>query len=438
MRTKAVVLTLIALSCSPRGALAEDWARFRGPNGSGISAQKGLPETWRDGENVAWKTPLPGPGSSSPIVSGDRVFVTCYSGYGVDRARPGDVKKLKRHLLCLNRGDGKVLWQREVPSLVDEDPYEGQITQHGYASSTPAADDQRVFVFFGKTGVLAFDRDGQQLWRTSVGTGSARMGWGSGTSLVLHNDLVIVNANAESESIIALEKQTGRQRWKAEAKGYQGSWSTPIMVERPGGKHEIVVLMPGEIWALHPDDGGVLWYCTGLEGAATTSLVASEGIVYSAAGGPFGACAAAIRAGGRDDVASSRVVWKRATGTYVPSPVVFGGHLFWVDERGTAVCLRADTGEQVYRQRLPGAGEVYASPIVADGKLYAVSRRNGAFVLPAKPEFKVLAHNRLASDASDFNASPAVSGNALLLRSNRFVYCLQVNPRPDKPPGPDA
>ncbi len=426
MRMTIVYVALLALSCSSRCAHAEEWSRFRGPNGSAVSAETGLPVTWSDTENVAWKAELPGQGSSSPIVCGDRVFVTCYSGYGVDRSSPGDPKNLKRHLVCLNLLDGKVLWQKFIPATVPEDPYQGQLTEHGYASSTPATDGQQVFVFFGKSGVLAFDAQGKQLWQTSVGTGSAIMGWGSGASLLLHKNLVIVNANAESEAIVALDKQTGRVAWKAEAKGYAGSWSTPILIEKAGGKQEVVVFMSGEVWSLHPDDGGVLWYCAGLRGAATTSLVAKDGIVYAVGGGPMGSGSTAIRTGGRDDVSASHVLWKQSTGSYVPSPVVVGSHVYWVDDRGWATCLKADTGQQVYRQRLPGAGGVYASTIAADGNLYAVTRRNGTFVLPAKPEFKVLAQNRLPSDSTDFNASPAVSHGSLLLRSNRFVYRIKA------------
>jgi len=138
----------------------------------------------------------------------------------------------------------------------------------------------------------------------------------------------------------------------------------------------------------------------------------------------MGGGAIAIRAGGRDDVSTKHVLWRQSAGSYVPSPVVVGGHLYWADERGMACCLKTDTGQQVYRQRLPGAGSVYASTIAGDGKLYVVTRRNGTFVLPAEPKFKVLAQNRLESDSTDFNTCPAVSHGSLLLRSNRFLYCV--------------
>ena len=426
MRMTVSCLALTAIACGSWCAQAGDWPRFRGPDGSGVSSETGLPTEWSETQNLAWKATLPGPGSSSPIVAGDRVLVTCYSGYGVSKSNPGDPKNLVRHLVCLNLRDGRPLWQQTIQASVPEDPYEGMLTEHGYASSTPLADGQQVFAFFGKSGVYAFDLEGKPLWRTNVGTGSAIMGWGSGTSLVLHKNLVIVNANTESESLVALDRKTGREVWKAEAKGYTGSWRTPELADRPGGKKELVVFMPGEVWSLHPDDGGVLWYCTGISGAATTSVVAKEGIVYVIGGGPMGSGSAAIRSGGRDDVSASNILWKQRTGSYVPSPLLLDGHLYWVEDRGTACCLKADTGREVYRQRLPEAGGVYASLVAADGKLFAVTRRNGTFVLPAGPEFKVLARNRFSSDATDFNASPAVAQKSLLLRSNQALYCIRA------------
>lgn len=426
MRTVACFIVLLSLACAIPWAGAGDWPQFRGPNGSSASTQTGLPDAWSDSENVAWKTPLPGSGSSSPVVSGGRVYVTCYSGYGVDRSSAGEQEDLKRHLVCVNLADGKILWEKAVPAVLPEDPYSGQLRQHGYASSTPATDGERVFVFFGKTGVLAFDRDGKQLWQTSVGTGSAIMGWGSAASIVLYKNLVIVNANAESQAIVALDKQTGSEVWRTEAKGYTGSWSTPTLVDVPGGKQELVLFVPEEVWGLDPEDGGLYWYATGVRGTPTSTPVARDGVVYIAAGGPRGAGATAIRAGGSGDVTDTHVLWKQSMGPYVPSPVVFEDHIYWVDDRGIAYCIKAADGQQVYRQRLPDGGEAYSSVVAADGKLYAVTRRNGTFVLAAGPEFKVLAHNRLESDSTDFNATPAVADGALLLRSNQALYCIRA------------
>jgi outer membrane protein assembly factor BamB len=434
--TAAVILSLAtALFVSrPQPARAADWPNFRGPAGAGVSDERDLPVEWSDTQNVAWKAALPGPGSSSPIVAGDRVFLTCYSGYGLDRAKPGEPSALQRDLVCLSLADGKILWRQSVPATLPEDAYQGMLADHGYASHTAATDGQQVFVFFGRSGVVALDLEGHQQWRTSVGAGveggPAMFRFGSGASLTLIDDLVLVNANAESEAIVALSKQDGHEVWKTEAKGYRGSWSTPVLVD-VGGKRELVVNLPDEIWGIDPADGGLLWYSATLKGAAATTVAAKDGVVFTLGGGPSGQGAAAVRAGGHGDVTESHLVWKTKVGSYVPSPIVVGDYLYWVDERGLACCLEAATGKQIYRERLPAAGSTYASLVAADGKLYAVTRRNGTFVLAAGPKFERLAHNKLDSDDSDFNASPAVAsrdgrGGCLLLRSNRFLYCLAV------------
>lgn len=418
----ACCLLLVVVSSLP--ATAADWPRFRGPNGSGVSDEEGLPVSWGTEQNIKWKAELPGRGTSSPIACGGRVFLTCYTGYGLDRADPGDPQNLERHLICLDPSSGQILWQRSVQAALPEDPARGFITDHGYASSTPATDGERVYVFFGKSGVLAFDFEGNQLWQADVGSGSAVMGWGSAASPIIYKDLVIVNASAESEAVIALDRRSGGEVWKAQADGISGSWSTPVLVDIEGGRQELVVGVPYEVWALNPDTGKLVWYAeVPLEQPICPSLVAGEGIVY-AVGGRGQTSAAAIRAGGKGDVTGTHLLWTADLGSYVPSPVVHGGHLYWVSDRGQACCLKADSGEVVYRQRLADSGQLYASVVLADDKLYAVTRANGTFVLAAGPKFEQLAHNRLESDESSFNASPAVAGGNLLLRSDRFLYCI--------------
>ena len=189
-----------------RAAVAEDWTRFRGPNGTGIS-RDAVPTTWNDSENLRWKTKLPGFGSSSPIVVGSRVFVTCYSGYGIGERDAGRPATLKRYLLCINRETGAILWQQRVDAELPEDDFSGYLTEHGYASNTPTSDGQRVYVFFGKSGVLAFDMEGKQLWSAGVGKESSNRRWGSGASLILYQNAVIVNASEESNSIRASTKR---------------------------------------------------------------------------------------------------------------------------------------------------------------------------------------------------------------------------------------
>ncbi len=194
-------LIVVLLLCGTV-AVAEDWSRFRGPDGAGISADAAIPVTWNESENLKWKTPLPGAGSSSPIVVGDRIFVTSFSGEG---------QSLERQLVCIDRKDGAIQWTQSVVAEQPEDAYQGYLKEHGYASSTPVSDGNSVFAFFGKSGVIAFDLDGTQLWKVSVGKESSNRRWGSAASLTLYKDTVIVNASEESQSVRALDKATGKE-----------------------------------------------------------------------------------------------------------------------------------------------------------------------------------------------------------------------------------
>ena len=159
------------IHASSTGSVFADWTRFRGPNGSGVSTDKDpLPVNWTATKNLQWKLKLPGPGSSSPIVVGDRVFITYWSGYGIDRSNPGDLKQLRRHLICINRDTGKIRWSKAIEAVLPETEYSGMITEHGYASHTPVSDGQHVYAYFGKSGALSFDMNGKQLWQRRIGT----------------------------------------------------------------------------------------------------------------------------------------------------------------------------------------------------------------------------------------------------------------------------
>lgn len=420
-------------------AAGADWPQFRGPNGAGIAASDAQPATvWSDAQGIQWKTNLPGPGSSSPIVWGQRIFVTCYTGYGAG-GDGGTPEQLQRHLLCLDRQTGKILWEQKVAAELPEDSFRGYLTEHGYASSTPVTDGERVYVFFGKTGVLAFDFQGQQLWKVNVGKLSSNRRWGSGASPVLYKNTVIVNAAEEGRAVLALDKRTGQQVWKAEAESLELCFATPVLVDCQGGRSDLVLAVPGELWGLNPDTGKLRWFAdTGLTGNISPSIAAADGVVFATGGFPRQG-SAAVRAGGKDDVTQTHLLWSSQNASYVPTPVVHGGYLFVVSDQGYAMCLEPKTGKLIYRERLPGASSgggkpFYASPVYANGRLYAVSRRSGTFVFEAKPEFKLVAQNQLAGDDTDFNATPAVVGGQLLLRSNRALYCIQAAPAgADKP-----
>jgi outer membrane protein assembly factor BamB len=399
--------------------------QFRGPGGSGISPEKNLPTTWSATENIVWKTELPGAGSSSPIVIGDKIVVTCYSGYGADGK---DQKKLKRQVVCLSR-DGKILWTREAPSGLPETNFTSFQAMHGYASSTPVSDGKNVFAFFGKAGVFAFDLEGKAtttsgesppLWSASVGTG--KNSWGTGTSPIIYKDFVIVNASVESGALIALKKSDGKVAWTAKGAVTQ-SWNTPILVNLPGGKTELVVSQQGKVRGFNPDTGVELWNCQGISDYVVPSVIAHDGVVYAI--GARANQALAVRAGGKGNVSSTHVLWRIANGSNVSSPVNHDGHLYWASEpRQYVYCVKADKGTVVYEHMMkPNSGTIYASPLVADGKIYYVARTGGVYVLEASPKYKLLAHNRLP-DGSNFDASPVADRGQLLLRSDRYLYCI--------------
>jgi outer membrane protein assembly factor BamB len=424
--TAAILLAgLLSAAATPMRAAEPEWPRFRGPNGSGIATGATPPTAWSDTQNVKWKTELPGPGTSSPIIVGGRVFVTCWTGYGATKGK----SSLSRELVCVDRASGKVKWAKSVAGE-SPDQYEGYLPEHGYASHTPASDGERVFVYFGRGGAAAFDLDGNQLWHVKLGNGANQKNWGSAASPVLYKNTVIITASEEAHAVVALDKETGKEVWRAPGSALEYVFGTAALAGSPA-QPELVFALPEEIWALNPDTGRLRWFATSnLPGNIAPSVVAGEGVVFAFGGFPqLGAVA--VRTGGKGDVTGSHRLWQTRDSTYVPTPVLHEGRLYVVTDQGFALCLDAKSGELVFKERLPGASATgrggkpfYASPVLAGGNLYAVSRRNGTFVLAAQPQFKLVAHNSLASDTTQFNATPAASGKELFLRSDKFLYCL--------------
>jgi outer membrane protein assembly factor BamB len=412
----AAAFTLFLCSAA---ASAQEWWQFRGPGGLGISADKNLPAEWSAKKNIVWKTKLPGPGASSPMTVAGRVFVTCYSGYGVQAKEPGKQTDLRRHLVCVDRKDGVMRWTKDFEPSLPEHNYGGEGSYHGYAASTPASDGERLFVFFGKSGVFCFDLDGKQLWHAAVGKNTN--GWGSGASPLLYKDLVVINASVESGALIAFDKLTGKEVWRAPKMG--SAWNTPLLVTTPEKTTELVVSVQDRVVGLDPDTGKDLWTAEGIHRYVCPSVVAHDGIVYVTGGD---SATTAIKTGGRGDVTKSHVLWRIKKGSNTPSPIYHDGYLYYANTNGgTVVCLNAATGETVFNERLmPNAGTIYSSPVLADGKLYYVSQRNGAFVLAVGPKFQLLAHNVFDDDKSRTNASPAVSNGQLLLRTDENLYCI--------------
>jgi outer membrane protein assembly factor BamB len=421
------------LLCAVPGMLHaadSDWTRFRGPNGSGIAAGARPPTTWNESQNVKWKVALRGPGSSSPIVVGHRIFVTCWTGYG--DGKENDPGKLNRHVICVDRVTGKELWVRDVPAESNVDFYSGYLQEHGFASHTPVSDGERVYVYFGKGGALAYDLDGTELWRVNLGSAANAKNWGSASSPILYQDKVIISASEESHAVYALDKKTGKELWKSEADSLEYSFGTPVLAEH-AGRTDLLLNVPEELWALNPDTGKLRWFAeTGLPGNIAPSVVCGDGVAYAFGGFPrLGAVG--VRLGTKGN-ATTNVMWNSNNSTYIPTPVLQAERLFFASDAGFATCLDAKTGALIFKERLPGASATgrgkpfYAAAVLADGNVFAVSRYNGTFVFAAQPEFKLIAHNKL-NDESQFNATPAISGRQMLVRSDRFLYCLesQVN-----------
>jgi outer membrane protein assembly factor BamB len=411
----------LASSTRPESAAASvpgdlAWSQFRGVNGNGIAPASNPPTTWSAGENVRWKAPLPGPGASAPIVVGERVYVTCSSGFGGEGGGR-DISRLQRHLIAFDLATGEQRFQRDLSARL---PEQEEIREnYGYAGSTPVSDGELIYCFFGKSGVHAFTLDGEPRWEADVGANVH--GWGSAASPILVGDSVIVNASVESESLVALDKRTGDEQWRA--RGIKESWNTPIVADDGEGRTELVVAIFGSVLGLDPATGGQNWSCdTDIGWYMVPSLVTDGKRVYCIGGRSGGGLAVGL--GGSGNVTRSHRSWWIDKGSNVPTPILYEGHLYWAHESNSiAYCAEAATGEIVYEERLPRAGQVYASPVLAGGRIYYLSRDGRMFVIAAKPEFEQLAVNEL-EERGMFNATPAIAGDDLLIRSDRYLYCI--------------
>ncbi|MDG2185271.1 MAG: PQQ-binding-like beta-propeller repeat protein [Mariniblastus sp.] len=449
--------TILAFSLSlllVQTSTGEDWLRFRGPNGSGISSSnKKTVTSFGDEENLVWKTKLPGPGASSPVVVGDKVFVTCYSGYGETNDKVGKMENLKRHVVCVDRKTGNILWNKIVDPYLPEDKYEGMgVTQHGYASSTPVSDGQHLFVFFGKSGVIAYDLDGNELWKKSVGTSSNEKKWGSAASPILFDGILIVNASDEDQAIYGLDASSGKELWKTKTKSLANVWNTPVIAS-PESNPQLVVSVPDEVWALNPRNGKLKWYVTkGVDAPSVSTSIVMDGENVIAMGGRS-LNAVAVKTGGKSDVTDNHVVWEGRAISAITTPVSYQGHLYAVN-RGIANCIDAATGQAIYKERIPssldspearpqnsqpgdgvlriplpgerrshGVGN-YSSPVIADGKIYQFTKSGKCYVLAAKPDYELLATNRFESDKSNFHSTPAFCEGQMFVRSNNYLYCI--------------
>ena len=397
---------------------AAAWAQFRGPSGNASAVDANPPVEWNDSKNIAWKSSLPGRGASSPVVWGDRIFLTAFSGYGNSIKDPGNKADLTLHVLCLDRSNGELLWNCLGTASDRSQAYSKRVADHGYATSTAVADGEAVYALFGVSGVVACDFDGNILWRADVGSGTA--GFGSASSPVLFGDLVIVNASIESKTMFAFDRKTGKRVW--EAGPINRAWTSPCLIETANGSTELILNHIDEIVGYDPQTGERLWWCEGIHDYVVPVPITHEGVAYCLGGRSNRTIA--VRAGGRGDVTKTHKLWEVTTGANVPSPVYFNGHIYWASDKAVQCCLNAKDGEVVYRERLPTRARSYASIIHAGDRFYVTTRDQGVVVLAAKPEYEELAINVIESDEGLVNASPAISGDQLLLRTDSHLYCI--------------
>jgi outer membrane protein assembly factor BamB len=425
---------MCGLLVPPAGAEHDDhyWPQWRGPMGTGGAPDANPPVEWSESKNIRWKIALPGSGHSTPIVWGDRVFITAAVPNGdpveprYDTA-PGthDGVPVTRHhrfvILAVSRHEGKILWQR---TLHTELPYEGGHYTGSLASASPVTDGEHLFAFFGSRGLYGLDLDGELQWKADLGEMQTKHAHGEGSSPALHGDTLVINWDHEGKSfVIAFDKRTGKERWKVEREEVT-SWATPILVEQ-GGKLQVIISGTSRVRGYDLATGKVIWECGGLSANIVASPVAADGMVYAASSYDTRAMLAIRLDGAKGDITgTAQVVWTRTRGTpYVPSPLLYGDSLYFLRHyQGILSRVNRKTGEERYGPfRLNGIRNVYASPVGAANRIYITDREGTTLVLSHGDEPRMLALNRLNDS---FSASAAVVGGELFLRGQQNLYCI--------------
>ena len=378
-----------------------DWPQFRGPTGQGHSDEQGLPLNWSETTNVRWKVAIPGKGWSSPVVQGDRIWLTTATDEG---------KSLRA--LSIDRNSGAILQNVEVvrlksPKLTN--------SKNSFASPTPVVDGERVYVHFGAYGTACLTQSGEIVWKTRLEYDNGQHG--TGGSPIVYEDLLIISCDGNDvQFVVALDKLTGKVKWKKSREGYQ-AYSTPLVVSLPGGDH---VISPGAFRAVayEPRSGKELWQVRYGEGFSNVPRpVYGDGLVFICTGFQQPSMLA-VRLDGKGDVTNSKVEWKLDRGVpLTASPLLVGNELYMVTDNGIATCVDAKTGKEYWRARV--GGNHSASPIYADGRIYFLSEEGESVVIAPGQKLKHLATNQLNGRTL---ASMAVSGGSIFIRSETHLY----------------
>lgn len=438
----AVIAFTISLSAWTPFALAKpktatNWAQWRGPDGQGISTETGLPAEWSATKNIKWKTPIAGRGHSSPVVWGERIFLTTsiegevipgakatkHILGGEEYIHPDSTGADRRHtlkVLCLDRRTGKQLWER---TAYDGRVYDGRHRKATYADATPVTDGRYVYAWFGSEGLYCYDFAGKLIWKQTLG-GIATIGMGVGTSPVLYENLLILQCDEDEGKksfITALDKRTGKEVWRT-PRQVEASWTTPVIVRTPA-RVEMVASGNEYIAAYDPATGKELWRCKGTGGYTVATPLVGHGIVIASAAHPVKR-AVAMRLGGNGDITgTSNIVWERDRGTgYTPSSILYGEYAYLLTDRGLLTCVDVKTGEVKYEgARVPKASTFSASPVAFEDKILLTSEDGDTFVLKAGPKHEVLWTNSLDEP---IYSSPAIAQGNIFIRGAKHLYCI--------------
>ncbi len=386
---------------------ADNWPQWRGPTGQGFCAEKDLPLTWSQNENVKWKIDLEMQGNSTPVVWGERIFLTQATTEGKVRS-----------LLCFARDDGRKLWQRDVPY----DKPERNWNKNWYANASPLTDGERVVVTFGSAGMVCYNFAGEELWkRTDLG--EWQHAFGNGASPVFYGDLVIqwCGPNEKGRNfLLAAKKATGETVWEYDEKN--GSWGTPIVVNH-GDRDQLLLSTVPHLKSFDPKTGDVLWYCEGLNKYAYASPLfsAEHGIAVAMSG--YNGAALAVKVGGEGDITASRL-WDHPNNIQrVGSGMIIGDHCYLVEENGVPHCYELQTGKQVWElDKRPSGGTTWGSMVHAEGRLYVLMRSGKTLVFAAQPQYELLATNDIGP--AETNSSLAISNGDVFLRTFKHLWCI--------------
>jgi outer membrane protein assembly factor BamB len=427
-----------------RGSTKGSWPSFRGPQASGVADGQQLPERWdgKTGQNILWRTPIPGLAHSSPVVWGDRIFVTSAVSSNPNATfRPGlygdgdasdDRSRHRWMIYAVDKRSGKIVWERVA---LEGEPREKRHIKSTYASATPATDGRIVVAWFGSQGVHAYDVNGKPLW--TVDLGRVDMGayniptfeWGPASSPIIWNDLVVLQCDTQADSfVIALDVATGKTVWKTE-RDELPSWGTPTAATTAAGP-ELVTNASNFIRGYDPRTGRELWRLGGSSKITAPTPIFDRGVFIVASGRAPERPLFAVRAGARGDLSpgngsgsSGAVAWsKTGRGSYMPTPIVYDGILYVLGNNGVFDAYDVQTGQEIYRQRLPHLGSGFsASPVAADGRIYLSNEDGEILVIAAGREFRHVATNAMGELLM---ATPALSDGVMYVRSSRSLFAI--------------